>query len=48
MTQPKVVSGPHVHSIFNVPRTMLMVMVALLPATGFGLYQFGWPAVFLS
>lgn len=47
MNPPKVISGPHVHSVFNVPRTMLMVMGCLLPATAFGLYQFGWPAVFL-
>ncbi|GAA5077370.1 RnfABCDGE type electron transport complex subunit D [Roseibacterium beibuensis] len=41
------VSGPHTHSMFNVPRTMVAVMACLSPATAFGLVQFGWPAVFL-
>lgn len=40
-------SGPHTHSVFTISRTMVVVMIALAPATGFGFYQFGWPAVFL-
>ncbi|WP_226625249.1 RnfABCDGE type electron transport complex subunit D [Alloyangia pacifica] len=47
MRLPQVASGPHFHSMFNVPRTMVAVMVCLAPATGFGLYQFGWPAMLL-
>ncbi|MCO8144594.1 RnfABCDGE type electron transport complex subunit D [Rhodovulum tesquicola] len=47
MTAPILVSGPHIHSRFNVSRTMMAVMVCLSPATGFGLLHFGWPAVFL-
>ncbi|MBK5920366.1 electron transporter RnfD [Rhodothalassium salexigens] len=47
MTAPRLASGPHTHSRFNVSRTMLAVMVCLTPATLFGLYQFGWPAVLL-
>jgi electron transport complex protein RnfD len=40
-------AGPHAHSRASVSRTMLLVMVALAPATAFGLYTFGWPAIFL-
>jgi len=47
MSAPLVISGPHTHSRFNVPRTMIAVMLCLSPATAFGLYYFGWPAVFL-
>ncbi len=47
MTRQVLVSGPHAHSRFNVSRTMTAVMVCLSPATFFGLFQFGWPAIFL-
>ncbi|MBK1637030.1 RnfABCDGE type electron transport complex subunit D [Rhodovulum adriaticum] len=47
MTAPILASGPHTHSRFNVPRTMLAVMLCLSPATAFGLFHFGWPAVLL-
>ncbi|TCO71617.1 RnfABCDGE type electron transport complex subunit D [Rhodovulum euryhalinum] len=47
MTAPLIVSGPHTHRVFTVSRTMLAVIGALTPATVFGLYQFGWPAIFL-
>lgn len=47
MTAPMLVSGPHTHTLFTVSRTMLTVVVALTPATAFGLYEFGWPAIFL-
>ena len=47
MTVPVLLSAPHTHTVFTVSRTMLMVMAALAPATGLGLYEFGWPAVFL-
>ncbi|SIO53796.1 electron transport complex protein RnfD [Rhodovulum sp. ES.010] len=47
MKTPVLVSGPHTHSRFNVSRTMIALMACLAPATVFGLYQFGWPAVFL-
>lgn len=40
-------SAPHTHSMFTVSRTMVAVMVCMAPATGFGLVQFGWPALFL-
>lgn len=38
-------SAPFVHANASVPRTMGLVMLALVPATAFGLYQFGWPAI---
>lgn len=41
------VSAPHTHSVFTVSRTMGAVSLALAPATVFGLYVFGWPAIFL-
>ncbi|MEL6978368.1 MAG: RnfABCDGE type electron transport complex subunit D [Pseudomonadota bacterium] len=40
-------SGPHAHSQASVSRVMMLVALALTPATAFGFYQFGWPAVFL-
>lgn len=47
MTAPILASGPHVHSRFNVSRTMIAVMTCLSPATIFGMYHFGWPAFLL-
>lgn len=47
MSDIPLVSGPYSHSNSSVPKVMLFVMLALLPATLFGLYQFGWPAIFL-
>jgi electron transport complex protein RnfD len=38
-------SGPHTHKNADVNTVMRTVMLALAPATVFGLYQFGWPAV---
>jgi electron transport complex protein RnfD len=40
-------NSPHAHAQVSVARTMRLVMLALVPATLFGLYQFGWPAIFL-
>ncbi len=40
-------NSPHAHAPVSVARTMRLVMLALVPATLFGLYQFGWPAIFL-
>lgn len=39
--------GPYAHDKASVTRTMGLVVLALSPATLFGLYQFGWPAIFL-
>lgn len=41
------IAGPYAHDNTSVQRTMGLVILALIPATGFGLYQFGWPAIFL-
>ena len=41
------IGGPHAHSGTTVSRIMVLVILALMPATAFGLYQFGWPAIFL-
>lgn len=48
MKQPiNPVSGPFTHEPVSVSKTMLLVMLALLPATAFGIYEFGWPALYL-
>lgn len=47
MSVQSALSGPHAHAMSSVTRTMLLVGAALLPATLFGFYRFGWPAVFL-
>ncbi|AEI38176.1 RnfABCDGE type electron transport complex subunit D [Zymomonas mobilis] len=41
------ISGPFTHADNSVQRTMLLVMLALLPATLFDIWLFGWPALFL-
>ncbi len=38
-------SGPYAHATASVSRTMVLVMLALLPATLFGIYAYGWPAL---
>jgi len=40
-------AGPFTRARNSIPRTMALVMVALTPATLFGLWQFGWPAIWL-
>lgn len=40
-------SGPYVRKEKSVTRTMTLVMFALMPATLYGLYLYGWPAVIL-
>ena len=45
MSKLALVAAPHCHSLFTVSRTMVAVMVCLAPATAFGLFQFGWPAI---
>jgi electron transport complex protein RnfD len=40
-------ASPHAHAPVSISRTMALVMLALTPATLSGLYQFGWPAIFL-
>lgn len=40
MPQP----GPHVRNPGRVPSLMMAVVIALIPATLFGIWQFGWPA----
>jgi len=40
-------SGPFTHKANSVQNTMATVLLALLPATAFNLYLFGWPAILL-
>ena len=47
MNQDSLISGPFTHQRSSVGKTMALVMLALLPATAFGIYQFGWPALYL-
>ena len=47
MSEPSVTAGPFTHEPVSITRTMGLVMLALLPATAFGIYEYGWPALFL-
>ena len=47
MSGATTVFGPYTHAKNSISRTMGLVMLSLLPATLFGLYQYGWPAIFL-
>ena len=47
MSLKNIISAPFTHANSSVSRTMMLVMLALAPATFFGLYQFGWPAIIL-
>ncbi len=47
MNEAPLLGGPYAHQKVSISRTMLLVMLALLPATAFGLFQYGWPAIFL-
>ncbi len=47
MSEHTPVAGPYTHARASVSRTMGLVMLALLPATLFSLYLFGWPAIYL-
>lgn len=40
-------AAPYAHEPVSITRTMGLVMLALVPATAMGIYQFGWPALFL-
>lgn len=40
-------AAPHAHDKASVDRIMLHVCLALVPATAFGFYLFGWPALML-
>ncbi|MDE2118443.1 MAG: RnfABCDGE type electron transport complex subunit D, partial [Betaproteobacteria bacterium] len=40
-------SGPFAHSSNSVQKTMFTVLLALIPATAFDFYLFGWPAILL-
>ena len=43
----KPISGPHVLAVRRVDEIMRKVILALLPATAWGILIFGWPALFL-
>lgn len=47
MIHHKPASGAHVGANLSVSQIMWRVVLALSPATAFGLWLFGWPAVFL-
>ena len=40
-------SNPHIRAKDTTSNIMLMVIVSLLPAAGFGIYNFGWKALLL-
>jgi len=43
--QPILATAPHIADSASVARIMVIVMAALVPATLFGLVEFGWPAI---
>ena len=45
MNMPVVQASPHTHEARRVSQIMFLVICALIPATGFGIYEFGWPAL---
>ena len=45
MNTQTIISGPHTHAKEGVSLIMATVMLALLPATVFGVYMYGWPAL---
>ncbi|WP_462322047.1 RnfABCDGE type electron transport complex subunit D [Halochromatium sp.] len=47
MINAQLAASPHAHAPVSIDRTMRLVMLALLPATLLGLWQFGWPAIIL-
>ena len=40
-------AGPFTHTTYTVTRTMVWVILALVPGTAYGLWLYGWPAVML-
>lgn len=38
-------AAPHTHGANSVSRIMVVVILTLIPATVWGIYQFGWPAL---
>ncbi|SBW07067.1 Electron transport complex protein RnfD [uncultured Alphaproteobacteria bacterium] len=47
MDNRPLVAGPFAHGGMSTPMLMAWVMIALTPATVFGLGLYGWPAIFL-
>lgn len=47
MSLSSLISGPFAHDRSSVERVMRDVCLALVPATLFGFYLFGWPSVYL-
>jgi H+/Na+-translocating ferredoxin:NAD+ oxidoreductase subunit D len=47
VSQPALIASPHGHGGDSIRRTMGLVLLALVPATLLGLWQFGWPALYL-
>jgi len=44
---PPLIGGPFLKQSPSVSHIMMVVMLALIPATLYGLFAFGWPAVYL-
>ena len=45
MTMLTAQAAPHTHGANSVSRIMIVVILTLVPATAWGVYQFGWPAL---
>ncbi len=46
-TYAPVPGGPYMRKNKSVQRSMVLVMLALLPATAYGFYLYGWPSIIL-
>jgi electron transport complex protein RnfD len=40
-------AAPFTHTVNTVTRTMVWVILALVPGTAYGLWLYGWPALML-
>jgi len=47
MSRISPVSGPHTHNDASITQIMASVILALVPATAYGIYIYGWAALFL-
>ncbi len=47
MIKLPLIAGPFIHKGNSVQRTMLLVILALVPATAYGIYLYGLPALYL-
>jgi len=47
MSSAPLMGGPYAHDNSSIQRTMMLVLLALTPATAYGLFLFGWTSILL-